>query len=369
MPAKKDYYEVLGVERNATEDEIKKAFRKLAFKHHPDRNHEPDAEAKFKEVNAAYEVLSNVDKRANYDRFGHAGAEDMFGGGFGGFGGAGGAGGADFGGLGDIFEAFFGGASSTGRRRAGPKQGSDLGTELKISFEEAALGCEKEVKITRIEQCETCDGTGAKPGTTAQPCSACNGTGQVYQTQQSIFGRFTNVTSCSACRGKGKIIKDPCSSCKGSGKTKAQRKIAVKIPAGVDSESRVRLSGEGGAGDRGASPGDLYIGLNVQDHEFFKRRGDDIIYPLELNFAQAALGVEVDIPTLYGDVNLKVPSGSQSGEVFKLKGKGVAHVNRGGQGDQFVDLTVLTPTKLSRKQRQLFEELANELDEPKKKRK
>jgi len=350
MPTKRDYYEVLGVDRNATDEEIKRAFRKLAFKYHPDRNREDGAEEKFKEVNEAYEVLSDPDKRSAYDRFGHSGAEGLFGRGFEGF---------DFGGFGDIFEAFFGGAATATRQA--PQRGADLHYGLTITFEEAAFGCEKEINISRTENCSLCQGIGCKPGTQPSRCSNCNGTGQIRRTQQSIFGHFSSTTTCSRCRGEGKIITEPCSQCRGTGKEKHQRSISVKIPAGVDEGSQIRLSGEGEAGTRGGPSGNLYITLSVRQHKLFTRDGDDILYELPINFAQAALGAEVEVPALNGTTKLKIPAGSQTGEVFRLKNKGIPHLHGSGRGDQLVTLFVVTPDSLTQKQRQLFEELASSL--------
>jgi molecular chaperone DnaJ len=353
MAVKRDYYEVLGVSRDATDEEIKRAFRKLAFQYHPDRNREDGAEEKFKEVNEAYEVLSDADKRAAYDRFGHGGAEGFFGRGFEGFDFG------SFGGFGDIFEAFFGG-TGTATRRA-PKRGNDLRYKISISFEEAALGCEKEIDITRTEICSTCHGTGSKPGSQPGRCPSCNGTGQIRRVQRSLFGQFINTTVCSQCHGEGRLITDPCPECKGAGIQKRKRRILVTVPAGVDDGNGIRLSGEGDAGSRGGSPGNLYVVLSVARHDFFTREGDDVIYELPINFAQAALGAEVEVPTLYGKSQLKIPSGSQTGKVFRLKDKGIPHLHRGGRGDQLVRLLVVTPESLNKEQRRLFEELARSL--------
>ena len=350
MAVKRDYYEVLGVSRDATDEEIKRAFRKLAFQYHPDRNREDGAEERFKEVNEAYEVLSDADKRAAYDRFGHGGAEGFFGRGFEGF---------DFGGFGDIFEAFFGG-TSTATRRA-PKRGHDLRYKISISFEEAALGCEKEIDITRTEICSTCRGTGSKPGSQPSRCPSCDGTGQIRRVQRSLFGQFINTTVCSQCRGEGRLITDPCRDCKGTGFQKKKRRISVKVPAGVDDGNGIRLSGEGDAGLRGGSSGNLYVVLSVARHEFFTRDGDDVVYELPVNFAQAALGAEVEVPTLYGKSKLKIPSGSQTGKAFRLKDKGIPHLHSSGRGDQLVKLLVVTPESLTKEQRRLFEELAKSL--------
>jgi len=358
MPTKRDYYDVLGIPRNATDEEVKKAFRKLAFKYHPDHNRNGDAEGKFKEVNEAYEVLSNPDKRAAYDRFGHGGAEGLFGHGFEGFG--------FEGGFGDIFEAFFGGTTSTVRR--GPKRGADLSYDTYITFEEAAFGCEKEIAIMRTEYCTSCQGSGCRPGSKPTKCSNCNGTGQVRRVQQSIFGRFTNIATCPQCHGEGRIITEPCPRCRGTGREKRERRISVKIPAGVENGTQVRLNGEGEAGERGGPPGDLYVSLTVKPHELFIRDGDDIIYELPVNFAQAALGAEIEVPTLDGPTKFKLPPSSQTGEVFKLKNRGVPHLRGRGRGDQFVRLRVVTPKSLTKEQRRLFEELAEALNQSSKNR-
>jgi molecular chaperone DnaJ len=363
MPVKRDYYEVLGIDRNATVDEVKKAFRKLAFKYHPDRNRNDGAEAKFKEVNEAYEVLSDSEKRAAYDRFGHSGAENIFGRGFdsGGFEGFG------FSGLGDIFEAFFGG-TATGARRS-PKRGSAINVNLSIAFEEAALGCEKELEVRRIENCPECKGSGSKAGTLPVKCTECGGSGQIHQVQRSIFGRFTNVVICPRCQGNGTIVVESCRKCHGNGNIEYKRSIMVKVPAGINNGSQIRLSGEGNAGDMGGPPGNAYINLSVAPHKIFDRSGDDIIYELPVNFAQAALGTELEVPTLYGDTKLKIPSGSQTGNTLRLKNKGASHLGRHGQGDQLVRIRVVTPEKLNRQQKKLFEELADSLGTPRKKKK
>ncbi len=342
MPTKRDYYDILGIGRDATEEEIKRAFRKLAFKYHPDHNHKDEAEERFKEVNEAYQVLSDPDKRAAYDRFGHGGAE-----------------GFDFGGFGDIFDAFFGGTATT--TRYAPRQGADLRYRLTITFDEAAFGCEKEINIPRTENCTRCYGTGCKPGSQPSRCPNCNGAGQVRHTQQTLFGRFINTTTCSRCHGEGRIITEPCPQCRGTGKEKHQRSILIQIPAGIEDGSQIRLSGEGDAGIRGGPPGNLYVTLVVQEHEFFARDGDDIRYELPINFVQAALGAEVEVPTLDSKTKLKVPPSSQTGTVFRLKGKGVPHLHRGGRGDQLVTLFVVTPQSLTEKQRQLLRELADSL--------
>jgi molecular chaperone DnaJ len=350
MAGKRDYYEVLGVPRDASPEDIRKAFRKLAFQYHPDRNKDDGASEKFKEVNEAYEVLSDAEKRASYDRFGHSGAEGLFGRGFEGF---------DFGGFGDIFEAFFGGTSTSTRQAS--RRGEDLRYNIALTFEEAAMGCEKEIELSRTELCSACHGTRSQPGSQPTRCPTCDGTGQIRRVQRSLFGQFINTSVCNKCRGEGKIITAPCRECKGSGFQKRKRSISVKIPAGIDDGNGIRMTGEGNAGIRGGSPGNLYIVVSVRKHSFFTREGDDVIYELPVNFAQAALGTEVTVPTLHGDNKLKVPPGSQNDRVFRLKGSGIPHLRGRGNGDQLVVLRVVTPESLTREQRRLFEELAKSL--------
>jgi molecular chaperone DnaJ len=350
MAVKRDYYEVLGVPRDASGEDIKKAFRKLAFQYHPDRNKDNGAEEKFKEINEAYEVLSDANKRVAYDRFGHGGGEGFFGRGFDGF---------DFGGFGDIFEAFFGGASTTARQA--PRRGSDIRHKISISFEEAALGCEKEININRTEACATCRGTRSKPGTQPSRCPTCGGNGQIRRVQRSLFGQFINTAVCEQCHGEGNLVMDPCPDCRGSGYQKHKRHISVKVPAGVDDDNVIRLTGEGDAGYRSGSPGNLYVEVSVGRHEFFSREGDNVLYELPVNFAQAALGTEVEVPTLYGSSRVKIPAGSQTGRVFQLKDRGIPHLRSSGRGDQMVVLRVMTPESLSKEQRRLFEELAKAL--------
>lgn len=351
MPAKRDYYEVLGVNRESSDDEIKSAFRKLAFKYHPDHNHDTGAEDKFKELNEAYEVLSDRDKRSAYDRFGHnPGNSEFYGQNFDGM--------QFSGGLGDIFDAFFGGGAATGRQAT---RGDDLSYRLNITLEEAAFGVEKEISINRVEYCSACQGVGSAPGTQPEKCPDCDGKGQIHRVQQSIFGRFTNVATCPRCRGEGTIIKNPCPKCRGTGKEKNVRKIVVKIPAGVDDNSRLRLTGEGDVGSRGGTAGDLYVGLSVLRHSLFRREGDDIFYELTINIARAALGTEVEVPTLEEKAKLKIPAGTQTGQVFKLKHKGVPHLSGHGRGDEFVTARVVVPEGLSAQQKRLFEELEKTL--------
>ena len=354
MAIKRDYYEVLGVPRAATDEEIKRAFRKLAFQYHPDHNRNDGAEERFKEINEAYEVLSDANKRAAYNRYGHGGTEGFFARDFEGF---------DSFGFGDIFDAFFGGATTATRHA--PKRGANLHCQITISFEEAAFGCEKEVNITRTEMCSLCHGLGSKPGSQPSRCPSCNGTGQVRRVQRSLFGRFINTTICSQCHGEGKIITEHCPQCRGAGKEKHKRRILVNVPPGVEDGSQMRLSDEGEAGVRGGSPGDLYVTLSVSKHELFTRDGDNILYELPINFVQAALGVEVEVPTLYGKTKLNIPAGSQTGKVFRLKGKGIPHLRRSGRGDQLVRLFVVTPDSLTKQERQLFQELAKTLDSAK----
>lgn len=347
---KRDYYEVLGVSRNATSDEIKKAYRKLARKYHPDANPgDKDAEAKFKEISEAYVVLSDPEKRAGYDRFGHAGADGLGFGGFEGFG--------DFGGLGDIFEMFFGGGGRT-RRRTGPERGQDIRTDMEISLEEAAFGLEREVKVPRVETCGTCGGSGAAAGSKPKTCLACAGTGQVQFTQSTPFGRIVQSRTCDRCRGTGQVIEKPCPTCRGAGSVRKTRSIKVKVPPGVDNGSRLRLAGEGEAGTRGGPPGDLYVYIHVKQHKLFRREGDDLICEIPLSFVQAALGDEIDVPTLEGKEKLKIPEGTQPGTVFRIRGKGVPHLSGFGRGDQHVRIKVMIPGKLSEKQKELLREFA-----------
>jgi molecular chaperone DnaJ len=350
MASRQDYYEVLGVPRNASTEDVKRAYRRLAFQYHPDHNKDEGAEEKFKEVTEAYEVLSNPEKRAAYDRYGHTGAPG-FGRGFEGF---------DVGGFGDLFDTFFGGAA-TKTRRAAPQNGADLRYNLTISFEEALFGCEKEIEIMRTEVCSLCRGTGCKLGSQPLRCPVCNGTGEVRRSQRSIFGQFINVTPCHRCHGEGKIITDPCPHCGGQGMERCSRNIAVKIPSGVDDGITIRLSGEGDCGSRGGAPGNLYVTLSVQQHEFFKREGDDIIYDLALNFAQAALGDEVQVPTVDGGFTLKVPPGTQTDRKIRIKGRGVPHFRGHGRGDQIVKVYVATPQSLDEAQMRLLRELAKTL--------
>ncbi|QWU05708.1 molecular chaperone DnaJ [Heyndrickxia coagulans] len=352
--SKRDYYEVLGVAKDASKDEIKKAYRKLSKKYHPDINKAPDAAEKFKEIQEAYEVLSDDQKRAQYDQFGHAGPNQGFGGGngFGGFSSS------DFDSFGfeDIFSTFFGG----GRRNDpnAPRQGADLQYTMTLEFEEAVFGKETDIRIPREETCDTCHGTGAKPGTHPKECPHCHGTGQLNTEQQTPFGRIVNRRVCHYCGGTGKIITDKCKTCGGTGRVKKRRKIHVKIPAGIDDGQQLRVAGQGEPGINGGPAGDLYIIFHVRPHELFERDGDDIYCEIPIAFTQAALGDEIEVPTLHGKVKLKIPAGTQSGTKFRLRGKGVPNVHGHGTGDQHVIARIVTPRGLTERQKQLLREFA-----------
>jgi len=355
--SKRDYYEVLGVSRNASADDIKKAYRKLAKKYHPDVNPgDKEAEAKFKEVNEAYSVLSDEQKRANYDRFGHA-AFDGTGGGFSGFDGFG------FGGLDDIFETFMGGAfGGFGRRsskRTGPVRGNDLQYAMEISFEEAAFGVTKEINVSRLQNCSSCGGTGAKPGTSAETCKHCQGTGQIRYAQATPFGQFVNVKTCNVCNGEGKVITHPCETCHGKGRVSKNSRISINIPAGINEGQTISLRGEGEAGLRGGPSGDLYVTIHIKPHEIFKREGYDVVCDIPISFVQAALGAEIDVPTIDGMVKYNIPEGTQTGTVFKLKGKGIKHLKSSIRGDQYFRVKVEVPTKLTPKQKEILRQFAD----------
>ena len=354
MAIKRDYYEVLGVSRSASGEELKRAYRKLALQFHPDRNpNDPQAETRFKEVNEAYEVLSDASKRQRYDTFGHAGTQGTPGFDFGG----------GFSGMNDIFDAFFGGAMGT-RTRTGPQRGQDLRLDLRISFEDAVFGTERELTIPRAEACSSCEGSGAEPGTSAQTCPQCRGTGQIRRAAQSIFGQIVNVTSCPRCRGEGKIIEKPCRRCSGAGHVPGEKQVRVRIPAGVDSGSQIRLSREGEPGPRGGEPGDLYIALHVKAHPVLQRDGTDIIYELPLSVVQAALGDSVEIPTVEGTQRLEVPPGTQYGRVFRLHGHGVPHLRSGRRGDQIIYVRVVIPTNLTAQQKEALKSLGEVSGKP-----
>lgn len=355
MAEKRDYYEVLGINKGASDDEIKKAFRKMAKKYHPDLNPDnKEAEANFKEVNEAYEVLSDKDKKARYDQFGHAGVDPNFGAGGAGF--SGGFGGFDMGDIfGDIFGGFGGGFGGRTQRNA-PKPGRDISVDLELSFMEAAFGCEKEISLYRTEFCPDCGGSGAKDSSSVETCHVCGGSGQVRATQRTILGNMQTVTTCTACGGKGKIIKDPCGKCAGKGKVRKSRKIKVKIPAGIDNGQSISLQGQGDVGDKGAPMGDLYVTVRVKPHEIFHREGYNITCEIPISFAQAALGAELEVPTLDGKVKYQIAEGTQSGTVFRLKGKGVQMLRRNARGDMYVKVNVVVPKNLSQKQKALLRE-------------
>ena len=351
----RDYYEILGVPRAASQDELKQAFRRLARQHHPDVNNSPDAEERFKELNEAYAVLSDDDKRAAYDRFGHAGVR--------------GAGGmpdftVDFSDFADIFGDFFGfgGFGRTSRRsRNVPRRGADLKYRLELTFEEAVFGTEKEIEITRDEVCETCNGSGAEPGTSPVRCPTCGGRGEVRQARQTLLGSMVQVTTCPACNGQGEVIESPCQTCSGRGLERRTRKKVVNIPAGVDNGNQIRLAGEGQPGINNGPNGNLYLNVRVKSHKYFRRRENDILLDLDINIAQATLGTEVEVPTVDGEGMLKIPAGTQPGKVLRIRGKGVPRLRGNGRGDQLVVINIDIPKRLTSEQRTLFEELAESL--------
>ena len=349
-----DYYETLGVQKDASQEDIKRAYRSLARKYHPDVSDDPNAEDKFKDVNGAYEVLSDPEKRSMYDRYGKDVPP-----GFGGF---------DFGGMRDPFDIFaevfgnLGGFGGFGRSsRSGPRRGNDIRSGLVITFEEAAFGAEKEIDIQRQEACQTCTGTGAEPGTSPETCPECRGSGQTRQVQNTLLGSFVNITTCPQCQGKGTVVKTPCQECSGSGRVYAKRRIEVSIPAGVDDGVTIRLTGQGEAGELRGPNGNLYITLNVKPHDFFKRRGNDVILEMKVNVAQAALGDSVNVPTLEGDRKITIPAGTQSGAIFRLRDLGIPHLRGNGRGDQLIVTQVAVPTKLTVEQTDLFQQLSGTL--------
>ena len=377
MAEKRDYYEVLGVSKNATQDEIKKAYRKLAKKYHPDANpdNKEEAEAKFKEVNEAYENLSDPQKRKMYDQFGHNGPQ-----GFGGQGGPFGQGGyysysssgfdnfGDFGDLGDIFSSIFGGGFGGGRtsssKRNGPSKGADLNVRMEITFEQAYSGVEKEIVITRDEECNVCHGTGAKPGTSPIKCPTCHGTGQVTQVQNTILGQMQTTRTCSTCHGTGEIINEPCENCHGKGTVRKQPKIKVKIPAGIDDNQTVVLRGEGEPGKKGGAKGDLYITVKVKKHSVFTRKGNNVLCEIPITITQATLGAELEIPMVDGSKEkYKIPEGTQTGSKFNIRNKGFKSINSNSTGDFIFTVTVQTPKKLSKEQRELLVKLAQTMNE------
>lgn len=346
--AKRDYYEVLGLQKGASKEEIKRAYKKLSKKHHPDINKEEDADVKFKEIAEAYEVLSDDQKKAQYDQFGHAG-----------MGQGAGFGGQDFGGFGgfeDIFSSFFGGGAR--RDPNAPRQGNDLQYQLNITFEEAVFGVEKEITVKKEVECDTCKGTGAKPGTKVNTCSTCGGRGNVQVEQNTPFGRVRTERPCHDCGGTGKTFEAKCSDCGGTGRTIKNVKIKVSVPAGVDTGQQIRLAGQGEPGINGGPAGDLYVVFKVADHTHFERAGEDIFYTLNLSIAQAALGDEVEVPTLDGKAKITIPSGTQTGKRFRLKEKGIQNVHGYGKGDLYVTVNVVTPVKMTNRQAELLREFA-----------
>lgn len=363
---KRDYYEVLGVSKGVSDEELKKAYRKLAKKYHPDLNPgDKTAEAKFKEVNEAYEVLSDAEKRSRYDQFGHAGVDPNFNPGGGGFGG-------DFGDidLGDLLGSFFGGGFGGGGRqqsRNGPRQGESLRASLTITFEEAAFGCEKEINLTRSEPCDDCHGTGCAPGTTAEVCPQCRGTGQVRVQRGGGGMFFSSTVPCDKCRGTGKIIHQPCSTCHGEGNVRRQRRITVKIPAGIDNGQAISLRGQGGAGVNGGPAGDLIVSVTVRPHPKFRRDGSTVLLEQPVSFLQAALGAELTIDTIDGPVKYNLPEGTQTGTTFRLRGKGIPSLNGRGRGDQYVTVTVRTPTGLTAEQKEALRAFGEAMGEAEKK--
>lgn len=357
----KDYYEVLGVKRDASDDEIKKAFRKMALKYHPDKNPgDKEAEEKFKEINEAYQVLSDPQKRSQYDQFGTTDFNGQ--GGFGGFEGFGGGG---FGGFSDIFGDIFDIFGTGGGRKPhnGPQRGADIEHRITLTFEEAAFGVKKDIDIFRYETCTTCNGSGAKPGTSPKTCDKCRGTGQVRSQRNTAFGSFVSVNTCDKCHGEGRIIETPCPSCNGAGKVRRKRVISINIPAGVDNGNTIPLRGEGELGTKGGPPGDLYIHIRVTPHKIFKRQGVDIMCEVPISFIKAALGGEITVPTLEGNQKHSISEGTQPGTVIKLKGKGIPKLRGNGRGDLYVQLNVEIPKKLNDRQRDLLNKLAQEFGE------
>ena len=364
---KRDYYEVLGVSKGASDDEIKRAYRKLAKKYHPDMNPgDKEAEAKFKEVNEAYSILSDSEKRARYDQFGHAGVDPNYGAG----GPGGGFGGFDMGDidLGDIFGSFFGGGfggfgGSASSRRNGPQKGESLRASLTISFEEAAFGCEKEINLNRTEECEACHGSGAEPGTTAETCPDCRGTGVVRVQQRTGGFAFSSTAPCSRCRGTGKIIHTPCKACGGSGSVKKTKRVTVSIPAGIDDGQAISLRGQGNAGKNGGPAGDLIVAVHVKPHPQFHRDGTTVLYEQPVTFYQAVMGAELEIPTIDGKVKYNLPAGTQTGTTFRLRGKGIPELRGRGRGDQYVTVRVQVPTSLNGEQKEALRAFAEAMGE------
>ena len=360
---KRDYYEVLGVSRGASEDEIKKAYKKMARKYHPDLNPgDKTAEEKFKEVNEAYEVLSDADKKARYDQYGHAGVDPNFG--AGGFGG-GFDGNFDFGDLGDIFGSFFGGGFGGGRRTNpnAPQRGESIRMSIAISFEEAGFGCEKAVTVERYETCDTCHGNGCAPGTSPEVCPDCHGTGTVQVRRQTPMGVFATSSPCPKCGGKGRIIHQPCKDCRGSGMVRKKKTIQASIPAGIDNGQTISIRGQGNAGKNGGPAGDLLITITVRPHELFRREGTSVLCEAPITFTQAVLGAELEIPTIDGKVKYTLPEGTQSGTTFRLKGKGIPSINGRGRGDQYVTVYIETPKNLNKEQKEALKKFAETMGE------
>ncbi|MBM4444205.1 MAG: molecular chaperone DnaJ [Chloroflexi bacterium] len=351
MALKKDYYSLLGVTREASPEEIRKAFRRLAFRYHPDHNHHEGAAERFKEIVEAYQVLSNTDRRTTYDRLGHADDDRRFDG-FGDF----------SAGLGDVFDAFFAGSIPVQRRT--PQRGADIRCEVNTTFEEAVRGCRKEVEVVRMENCPRCLGSGCEPGTQPAACPDCNGIGEVRRSRHNVFGRFVNRAICSQCDGEGSVIIQPCTHCQGTGRRRTRSTVSVALPPGVKNHAQIKLPGQGETGARGGPPGELLIAVSVQEHECFKRDGNDIVYELPVDFTQAALGDDLKVPTIDGKVKLNIPPGTQSGTILRIKGKGIPFADRHARGDQLVRIRVVTPENLNADQRRLLTDLAQSLGKP-----
>lgn len=353
--AKRDYYEVLGVSKTATDDEIKKAYRSLAKKYHPDVCKEPDAEAKFKEVQEAYEVLSDETKKNLYDRYGHAGVDPNsnpgMGGGFGGFNFN------DFGGMGDIFSSFFGGGKRT--RNTGPMQGEDKYLQMEISFLDAAFGVKKVISLTVDERCASCQGTGAQNGTEFETCSSCRGTGSVRTQQRTMFGTFENVSTCPYCNGKGKVVKTKCPDCKGEGYIRKKINVDVNVPAGINTGQQLRITGKGEKGINGGPNGDLYVEIIVSKHKYFERQNNDVYVNVPISYVDAALGCKIEVPTIHGDVKVEVPAGIQNGQKLRIKGKGIKDLRSTNIGDEYIILDIKVPSKLSKEEKDLYQKLKN----------
>ena len=361
---KRDYYEVLGIQKGASEDEIKRAYKKLARKYHPDMNPgDKEAEEKFKEINEANEILSDPTKKSRYDQFGFAGVDPNYGaGGGGGFGG--GAGGFDFGDLGDIFGSFFGGGfGGAQQRRNGPQRGESIRMSVPVSFTEAAFGCEKDVTLERSEQCPTCHGNGCAEGTTPEICPECRGSGTVQVRRQTPMGVFATTATCTKCGGSGKIIHQPCAECHGNGRVHKRRTVKVSIPAGIDNGQTISLRGQGHAGKNGGPNGDLLITVMVKPHDLFRRDGTSVFCEAPITFTQAVLGAELEIPTIDGKVKYTIPEGTQTGTVFRLRGKGIPVLNGRGRGDQYVTVTIETPQNLNREQKDALRKFSETLGE------